>query len=69
MTKKHYIAIAAIIKSQINNAQLENSLVSKDIKEGAEIASSCIAESLADCFAEENPNFDRLRFLSACGIE
>ena len=69
MTKKHFTAIAAIIKSQLNSAQLENSLVSQDIKDGAQIASACIAESLADYFQGENPAFDRLRFLSACGVE
>lgn len=25
-------------------------------------------ETLADLFAEDNPNFDRARFLKACGV-
>ena len=69
MTKKHYIAIAKIIEEQLNNAQLVNPLVSQDIKEGAQIALSCIAESLADYFQDETPAFDRARFLAACGVE
>ena len=69
MTKKHFISIAKIIKEQLENEQLANPLVSQDIKDGAEIAVSCIAESLADYFQDENPAFDRSRFLAACGIE
>lgn len=28
-----------------------------------------MAESLADAFEADNPNFDRDKFLAACGIE
>ena len=55
MTKKHYEAIANIMKGYIPNAK------SKSFK--------YIAEDLADYFAQDNPKFDRERFLNACGIK
>lgn len=52
MTRKHFEAIAAIIDAQ------------RDI--GVEIQGT--ANELAAFFATENPNFDRERFLKACGF-
>ena len=54
MTKKHYEAIAAIMK--------EHSLYEENAIENA-------TKELADYFATDNKNFDRTRFLAACGIE
>jgi hypothetical protein len=48
MTKKHFTAIAKILNTTTQRAN--------------------IARSLADYFETENPNFDRERFLTACGI-
>lgn len=56
MTKKHYEAIAAAFRPYI----VSNT--------GANIARP-IAKDLADYFATDNKNFDRARFLQACGIE
>ena len=69
MNKKHYIKVAAALARQNKNAQ--NFL---DLKEndqyfrGQIVAIRDMANSLADMFAEDNPRFDRARFLSACGI-
>lgn len=52
MTRKHFEAIAAIIK---------NTLVT-DRREAT-------ATAMADYLATQNPNFDRGRFLTACGCE
>jgi hypothetical protein len=65
MSKKHFIAIAATIRSQIDS---ESHLIAGPRKT---VRLETIAESanrLADVFANENPRFDRARFLAACGI-
>ena len=55
MTKKHYVAIAEIIKSEA---------MATPYGYRADIAGK-----LADYFKQDNPKFDRERFLTACGIE
>lgn len=64
MTKKHYIAIAAIIAAG-------EPLHGKDEKETKALQAyrEIIAGELADYFATDNPRFNRTRFLQACGIE
>jgi hypothetical protein len=66
MTKKHFIAVAAIINNRLapppsfddlaqdgNNAAYNRALLGE------------LAGDLARLFASENPNFDRARFLEA----
>lgn len=64
MTKKHYTAISAIIESTYNNAKLYPTAAQKR----CEILET-VSSRLADYFATDNKNFDRTRFLQACGIE
>ena len=60
MTKKHIVVIAATIRDHISRPE----------KDEAEIyALETLARSLASDFAAFNINFDRSRFLAACGIE
>lgn len=54
MTKKHYEAVADCIQYR---------LCAKDNHPHE------IARRLADFFATDNKNFDRARFLEACGID
>jgi len=54
MTKKHYTAIASIMLSESMNTPYGYR------KE--------ISNKLANFFEQDNPKFDRERFLSACGI-
>lgn len=65
MTKKDFEAIASII------SQHETDFM--DCHEQAESAATItrtrIAEDLADLFVEDNPRFDRDRFLAACGLQ
>jgi hypothetical protein len=57
MSRKHYIAIAAIFADARS--------FTKD-----PIALALVASRLADTFARENQRFDRVRFLAACeGID
>ena len=57
MTRKHYVAIAAILKA---------SNYSETYSEQVAYKSHC--EDFADYFATDNGNFDRARFLEACGV-
>lgn len=52
-TKQHYEAIAKIIDDELNNPASLNLIH--------------IAEALCELFATDNPNFDRKKFLTACG--
>ena len=64
MTRKDYIKLAAAIRAQ------------RDIQQSTEprgkfyrAAIDAVAESIAAVLAADNPNFDRQRFLTACGLE
>lgn len=57
MTKKHYEAIATIF------------LHHKRCKDMDFQPSQSIEKDLADYFATDNKNFNREKFLQACGIE
>ena len=67
MTRRHFNAIAAIIRETIEAAPLES--LTNDEAGGRRIAACAIARDLATVCASTNPNFDRARFLSACGVE
>jgi hypothetical protein len=55
MTKKHYEAIARIIRHYIESCQ-----ISKECE---------VLDELADYFEQDNPRFLREKFLKACGVE
>jgi len=60
MTKKHYEAIAAAIRS------------GQEARRGSATSASThyqIATACANYLASQNPRFDRARFLKACGVE
>lgn len=66
LTRKHFAAIASCIPSRADDTV-------QDIWEGAYAvgfneARIQIAKALADVCKHENPNFDRARFLTACGV-
>ena len=58
MTKKDYVLIAAALKSARDAEYLIQS-------QGVDTAARHICSVLAD----ENPKFDRARFLAACGVQ
>lgn len=76
MTRKHYIAVAKNIKSEIDaaNAILNTeSTADHDIEVyeravGQKSAAERIARGFADLAASDNPAFDRSRFMTACGV-
>lgn len=59
MSKKHYIAIAAILKDSANRNRMVPAAIN---------STTDIARQLADYFASENERFTRERFLAACGV-
>lgn len=60
MSRKDYVAFAEVIALEIK----ANIPATK-----AEQAVIDVAKSMADVFKRDNPNFDRARFLTACGIK
>lgn len=58
MTRKHYVAIAAIIRRHLDS----------DAGSDAHDAVAGVAVALAGTFAADNQAFDRTRFLEACGV-
>lgn len=54
MSRKHYVMIAERIA--------RNAEAGMDV-----LTLSCLAQDLACDFAQDNPAFDRTRFLKACG--
>lgn len=57
MTRKHYEMIAAILKAARLNANADTNTC------------DFIAVELADKMAQENPRFDKARFLKATGAK
>jgi len=57
MTRKDYQLIASAINGQ-----------RQGFGRGETVAISSLAETLADALAQDNPRFDRAKFLTACGV-
>lgn len=57
MTKKDYVAVAAAIRAEGEQVG------------ACSMTIACIAARIARVFANDNPNFDRERFLTACGVQ
>lgn len=69
MTKKHFIAVAAAFKSQLDNVVAPGH-PNHDFERAAGQRLGIIqcASAFAAVAAYDNPNFNTRRFLSACGI-
>jgi hypothetical protein len=65
MTRKDYIAIAAVIKG-IGDSTPTPHYITPDTRESV---LATVADALADVMATDNDQFDRKRFLAACGVE
>lgn len=60
MSKKHFVAIAAAFRAELN-AYAASPVACEGIEQ--------TARRLCETFAAANPRFDRGRFLAACGVE
>ena len=65
LTKKHFKAIAEIIRIETQSEAVGN-YANKDL---INLVCERIANQLSDYFISENSLFDRQRFLNACGIK
>ena len=63
MTRKDYVAIAAVVRQHI----VADAAPLSPESEG-NIAVELLAADLADLFEQGNPMFNRARFLDACGV-
>ena len=61
MTKKHYQAIADIVSTHLYS-------MDEEIEVEGRLATVELTYKLAKYFKQDNPRFDRERFLGACGI-
>ena len=59
MTRKDYIAIAAALVKARQYCETDNQ------RRGVE----CTAHCVADVISQDNPRFNRARFLKACGVQ
>jgi hypothetical protein len=69
MTKKHFNAIAAAIRTAREDACAGRSGYAPEHVDAAMLATARIARDIAAVCADDNPRFDRVRFLAACGLE
>lgn len=72
MSKKHYIKVAGILNKRMEyvrgqqGREHDNEVIERFV--GAENEIANIARDLAYYFGQENPAFDRDRFLQASGV-
>ncbi|QWY83406.1 hypothetical protein [Rhizobium phage RHph_X3_9] len=60
MTKRHYVEVAAIFKRKLSEPYPQDERRTALLKD--------IAKELADMFKRDNGNFQRDKFLDACGF-
>lgn len=65
MTKRHYIQIAQILKTE---RDVQAVYGDADIRHAAIAAVDDVSRQIADFCGRDNPRFDRARFLTACGV-
>ena len=59
MTRKDYVKFAAMLKGRMIRTNHSSELLTIHL----------LRDEIADLFETDNPNFDRSRFLIACGVE
>lgn len=66
MSRKDYEKFARKIRAEMNAARtIKDAMFRTQEVQGLYNT----AQLCADVFAEDNPSFDKLRFLTACGVE
>lgn len=72
LSRKYYEGFAAIIRGNLDAIAAVRALpdTTSSVSLAACHQTVCdIAEEFADYLASDNPNFDKARFLSACGLD
>lgn len=67
MSRKDYVAAAEAIRETLEAVE-QAKADSGDYRAGLAAGIKDSAQALANVFASDNSNFDRARFLAACGI-
>jgi len=67
MSKKNYVLVAKCIKHAVDTGPKENDTIG--IKMGYDGALRRIVDGLVSEFQQDNPKFDRAKFIKACGIK
>lgn len=73
MTRKDYVLIADAIRGLLADIERGNDKLtatdwSRAILEGEHLGARNAASRLADSLRQDNPRFDRTRFMAACGL-
>lgn len=70
MTRKDYILIAQTIKEliSVSNGEGWGPDARVDPEQAEAIGQTHVVEELAVALAQDNPTFDRAKFLKACGV-
>jgi len=68
MTKKHFIEIAATLKSERDSWIVDHQQTDDPAAYTGPTPLDGTVLRLASTFKSINPNFDRARFLAACGV-
>lgn len=63
MTKKDYVLIASVF-----NKAMQYTADEPRAMEAVKATVEVVADELADALEQDNPRFDRERFLTACGV-
>lgn len=70
MTKKDYVAVAALLKAQLDGQLNTQTTPGYWVahRDGYVNAITNIAKDLCETFKRDNPNFSKAKFLAACGL-
>jgi len=68
MTRKHYQAFADMINGAREDIQCDLPVLD-DFNGGKHYTLGWLASQIAYMFEDDNPRFDRAKFMAACGIE
>ena len=68
MTRKHFEAIAAALRFNVTAARSFQQHNPGEVADAVLAAHTLSAQDMARTLAQFNPNFDRSRFLVACGV-
>jgi hypothetical protein len=67
MTRKDYVMIAETIRELLADIDRESPGM-REVLRGERMGVASVARRLADQLRQDNPRFDRTRFIEACGL-
>ena len=67
MTRKDYVMIAETIRDLLGDIDRESPGM-REVLRGERMGVASVALRLADQLRQDNPRFDRTRFMEACGL-